>query len=209
LVLASNSPRRRLLLELLGVPFCVVASTVDESQIETSAPDDFARQAARLKCIDVAGRVAENSIVLGADTVVHFPGPNGDPVMLGKPSGPTEAKEMLQRLSGRTHQVTTAVAVSRPGGSVRLGSETSDVRFRPLSRDEIDSYVATGESLGKAGAYAVQGRGGQFIESVEGDLQNVIGLPLRLLVDMLVEDLPDLEMPDEEALKRLCRQPPS
>lgn len=216
LVLASASPRRKRLLGLLNVPFVIKPSGVDESAIDEPDPEEFARRAAREKCLDVAASLdaakdrEPRAAVVGADTVVHFPVSDGDGggqrTMLGKPSGPDEAAGMLRLLAGRTHQVTTGVAVRHRDGSVQIASETSDVRFRSLTDAEIRDYVAAGESLDKAGAYAVQGRGGDFIARVDGDLQNVIGLPLRLLVDMLRRDFPDLEMPDAKALEQVTER---
>ena len=207
LVLASGSPRRKLLLGLLGIPFAVEPSDVDESGISAPSPQEFARRAAEAKCLDVAGK--RDALVVGSDTVVHFREASGEEIMLGKPSGPEEAVWMLRQLQGRTHQVTTGVAVSRPGGGPpEIGSKTTNVIFRPLSEEEIKSYVATGESLDKAGSYAVQGQGGDFIEKIDGDLQNVIGLPLKLMADMLKKDYPDLRMPDAETLRKACETHP-
>lgn len=208
LILASGSPRRRLLLGLLDIPFVVEPSDVDESILQASSPGEFTRLAAREKCLDIARKHDGKALVIGSDTVVHYRDDGaggGREITLGKPSSPEEAVEMLRRLQGRVHQVTTAIALSRPGEAApEIASKTTRVRFRPLSDEEIASYVGTGESLDKAGAYAVQGRGGEFIEEVDGDLQNVIGLPLRLLVDMLSRDYPGLRMPEEETLRKAC-----
>jgi septum formation protein len=114
---------------------------------------------------------------------------------------------MLRRLSGRCHQVTTGVALWRPGEPDPIvTSETSEVHFRPLRLEEIENYVTTGESLDKAGAYAVQGQGGDFIDAVHGDLQNVIGLPLALTVEMLRPMFPGLALPEPEVLATCCRR---
>jgi septum formation protein len=199
LVLASVSPRRRELLGLLGVTFDVVPSRVDESLLV--APDSvaFARLAAREKCHDVAARVEPDIVVLAADTVVHYHDTAGRDMTLGKPAGPGEAVRMLQTLSGREHEVTTGVAVRLAGGSVVIESATTAVRFRALSNLEIEEYVATGEPLDKAGAYGIQGGAGRFVEEVRGDLQNVIGLPVRLVADLLSVDFPDLTFPGAAA----------
>jgi nucleoside triphosphate pyrophosphatase len=202
LILASTSPRRHLLLGLLGLEFQIIPSGVDESLLPAPSPREFARIAARAKCLDVADRVGNGACVIGADTVVHFQDLDGKDVILGKPTDPSDACRILARLAGRTHRVTTGVALRLSDGTVRVDSNTSRVRFRPMSSEEIADYVATGESLDKAGAYAVQGRGADFIEQVEGDLQNVIGLPLALLVEMLSVDFPGVAMPDPEALAR-------
>ncbi len=195
LVLASVSPRRRELLGLLGVAFEVAPSRVDESLLVASDSVAFARLAAREKCREVAERVEPDTVVLAADTVVHYHDGNGRDVTLGKPAGPGEAVRMLQTLSGREHEVTTGVAVRLAGGSIVVESATTEVRFRPLSEEEIEAYVATGEPLDKAGAYGIQGGAGRFVEEVRGDLQNVIGLPLRLVADLLSVDFPDLAFP--------------
>jgi septum formation protein len=202
LILASTSPRRRLLLGLLGLEFQVIPSGVDESLLPAPSPREFARIAARAKCLDVADRIGNGACVIGADTVVHFREPDGKDVILGKPENPSEACRILARLAGRTHRVTTGVALRRSDGTMHIDSITSRVRFRPMDGEEISAYIATGESLDTAGAYAVQGKGADFIEHVEGDLQNVIGLPLALLVQMLSPDFPGVAMPDPDALAR-------
>ncbi|NQU41827.1 septum formation protein Maf [bacterium] len=189
LILASASPRRHELLSRLGVPFEIIVSLVDESCIEADSPRAFARKAAEAKCLEVAGRAGEDRIVLGADTVVCFEGqdapPPGAPELLGKPSDPAEACRMLGWLSGRVHTVITALALRKPGCPIETAAETSHVRFHTLSQEQIARYVATGEPMDKAGAYAVQADGGRFVAEVRGDLQNVIGLPLKLLSEML------------------------
>ncbi len=136
LALASISPRRRTLLDMLGEPFTVEPSGVDETLLSAPTPPEFARLAARAKCLDVAARLDDNTVVIGADTVVHF-----DDTLLGKPADPDDAARMLRALGGRTHWVTTGVAVRRPGDTLRVESETTGVRFRPLSTQEIADYV--------------------------------------------------------------------
>jgi septum formation protein len=214
LVLASISPRRHTLLDLLGIPFRIVPSAVDESQLAASSAGDLARVAAREKCLDVAIRLAPGAWVLGADTVVHFmetpQATAAREIVLGKPTDPDDAVRMLRTLSGRTHCVTTGVAVCPPGDPatarerVRVRSLTTRVRFRPLADGEIRGYVATGEPLDKAGAYAVQALGGTLIASVDGDLPNVVGLPLSLVIEMLAPGYPGLAMPTPQALARIC-----
>jgi len=220
LILASISPRRHELLALLGIPFRVVASLADESRIRARTPREFAVRAACEKCLDVVERTGRSCVVIGADTVVCF-GPD-DPLnpgtpqaraglpngvwrgeggavsgMLGKPSGPEEAAGMLSLLSGRAHTVITAVAVWKPGDAApRAESETSRVTFRSLDKKRIDDYVATVEPLDKAGAYGAQGHGAKLIESVEGDLRNVIGFPLSLVARMLQGAYPGIIVPE-------------
>jgi septum formation protein len=206
IILASASPRRHRLLALLGMEFSIVVSTVDELKLEADGPVNFAEIAAEAKCREVAARSPEDACVIGADTVVHFDGASGKEIF-GKPTSPREARHMLRRLSGRVHQVTTGIAL-RFGGETDpiVCSDTTDVRFRPLRAEEITSYVETGESLDKAGAYAVQGVGGDFIAEVKGDLQNVIGLPLGLLVEMLRPNFPDIQLPEPAVLATTCRR---
>lgn len=202
LVLASASPRRRRLLELLGIPFTQTPSRVDEVMQPGEAPRDFALRAAREKCLAVAGELPRPALVLGADTIVCFEeAPAPERPVLGKPRDPEDAMAMLRLLSGRTHQVITAIALSRPGeDSIQTETETSHVAFRPITEEEIRSYILTDEPHDKAGAYALQGDGAQFVRSVRGDLFNVVGLPVGLLVRMLAPDYPGLAPPDRQAL---------
>ncbi|HEX7098261.1 MAG TPA: Maf family protein [Acidimicrobiia bacterium] len=188
LVLASGSPRRAELLSLLGVPFQVDVADVDESRRPGEEPATYVERLARAKASAVA---REEVVALGADTIVVHHG-----VVLGKPAHPAEARSMLKRLSGDAHQAMTAVAVAIvERGRVVLDSvvETALVRFLPLTDREIDDYLATGEPLDKAGAYALQGRGAVLVESIEGHPTTVVGLPLpatrRLLVRAGVESL--------------------
>lgn len=178
LVLASQSPRRRELLEQLGIPFEVRAARTDESVLPGEAPREYVLRVAREKARAVAG-----DVVLGADTSVVL----GDEV-LGKPEGPDDARRMLRALSGNRHAVLTAVCVRRT--SAALGVEldlvvSTAVRFAALSPAQIDWYVRTGEPLDKAGAYAIQGAGGAFVLAVEGSVSNVVGLPLAETAELL------------------------
>ena len=172
-VLASASPRRRQLLERAGFDFDVVASEVPEVPEPGEAAAPFARRAAADKASAVAS-LHPDRWVLAADTVVVVEGQ-----ILGKPTGPAEACAMLERLSGRAHEVLTGVALVGPDGTVR---ETlvveSVVEFRFLPADEINAYVRTGEPLDKAGAYAIQGGAARFVGRVAGSYSNIVGLPL-------------------------------
>jgi septum formation protein len=178
LILASASPRRRELLSRLGLPFEVRPSGIDE--VLTSAVDApaLATALARAKARDIADQVRAAGdgpvLILGADTLVVL---DGRP--LGKPGSRDEARAMLRALRGRSHEVVTAVAlIEVPGGREVTETVTSRVLMRPYGNPEIDAYVATGEPDDKAGAYAVQGVGGQLVARVEGCFENVVGLPL-------------------------------
>jgi len=180
LVLASSSPRRRELLPLLGLPFEVIEPEVEE--LTTGDPREVVAANAELKARAGAGLAGPGATVLGADTDVVLNG-----LVLGKPADEAEARARLRSLAGRDHEVHSGVYVVGPAGA-RSGTEATTVGFRRLGDDEIDAYVATGEWRGRAGGYAVQGYGSSLIASVDGDLSNVIGLPLPL-VARLVGDL--------------------
>jgi len=178
LILASGSPRRRQLLEMLGLPFRAVAPDVDESLLPWEQPEAYVTRLARDKARVVAAR-EHGTPVLGADTTVVLRGR-----LFGKPADPAEAADMLRRLQGRKHQVMTAVAVALDG-RVEHALDVTDVTFRRLSDEQIADYVATGEPLDKAGAYAIQGKGAALVEGIRGDFFGVMGLPLRLALDLL------------------------
>jgi septum formation protein len=184
LILASASPRRRELLTQHGIAFEVVVSDVAEVPRPGEAPAAFVRRAAREKALEVAQR-RPGACVLGADTVVVV-----DDAILGKPSDPADACRMLRLLSGRTHRVLTAVALAETSGGLEELLVQSEVEFRQLTADEIDAYLATDEPYDKAGAYAVQGVGGQFVKHVRGSLTNVIGLPMESVTELLRRHLP-------------------
>jgi septum formation protein len=177
LVLASQSPRRRELLAQLGVALDVRPAHADESARAGEAPRDYVLRVAREKARAVPGEIvlaADTAVVLGAD-------------VLGKPAGAADARRMLRALSGTVHEVLTAVCVRRalPEPVELEAVVATRVRFARLSPGEIDWYVATGEPLDKAGAYAIQGSGGAFVLSVEGSVSNVVGLPLAETADLL------------------------
>ena len=160
---------------MLGIPFRVVAPVgVDERPLDGETPPDLAARLAAEKA-----RSVEGDPVLAADTVVDVDGE-----ILGKPVDAEDARRMLRRLSGRTHLVHTGVAV-RSGDGVELEVVTTSVRFTPLTPEAIEWYLATGEPLDKAGAYAIQGAGGAFVEEIQGSVSNVIGLPLHTVVRLL------------------------
>lgn len=185
LVLASGSPRRRELLRRAGVPFEMRAADLDEAPLPDEAPEALALRLAGEKALAVAGGVAPEPrrLVLGADTIVVL---GAD--VLGKPRDEAHAEETLARLVGRTHRVITAVAVAESGGGLlRSLAVRSEVRMRAASAEEIRRYVATGEPLDKAGAYAAQGEGRRFIEAIDGSETNVIGLPMDETLALLRE----------------------
>ncbi|HUK65280.1 MAG TPA: Maf family protein [Anaeromyxobacteraceae bacterium] len=167
LTLASRSPRRFELLAQLGVPLEVTPADTDETPREGEYALDYVRRVAREKAFSVSGET-----VLGADTAVVLEG-----AILGKPEGPDHAARMLRALSSQAHEVLTGVCARR-GEREETLAVRSVVRFSPLSEAQIAWYVATGEPLDKAGAYAIQGRGGAFVVGVEGSISNVVGLPL-------------------------------
>lgn len=170
-VLASASPRRRELLAAAGFVFDVDPSHIDEARRPDEPPAAYAERLAREKAAEVAARHA-GRLVLAADTIVVL----GDRVM-GKPVDAADAAEMLTALSGRAHAVLTAVAAERDAIAQARVARTT-VWMRRILPEEIDSYLATGEPFDKAGAYAIQGRAGQFVDRIEGDLDTVIGLSL-------------------------------
>ena len=170
LILASASPRRREILAAAGIGCRVVTSGIEESPLPGEAPEMYARRLALEKAEAVARQ--EPGLILAADTIVVL----GESI-LEKPADPEDAGRMLAMLAGHSHQVITGIAIVHPGGVV-VDAERTWVRFSPLASDEIRDYVATGEPLGKAGAYAIQGRASRFVASIEGCYFNVVGLPL-------------------------------
>lgn len=180
LVLGSASPRRAALLREIGVDFTVRASDAPEVVATGESAADFARRVARDKGAAVA-RESGAAWVLSADTVVVVDG-----AVLGKPGDAASARQMLQRLSGRAHEVLTAVALTAPGGGLAADVLVrSTVEFRPLTAAEIDAYIATREPLDKAGAYAIQGGAAAFVQRVIGSRTNVVGLPLDEVRELL------------------------
>ena len=198
IVLASASPRRQELLRNAGIPFTVQPADINETPFAGESPRDCAERLAREKAVAVfQGRPQD--YVLGADTIVVV-----DDAILGKPRDAEDASRMLRILSGRTHAVITGVCLvgkkvvsgERPVGTkaariedpgLRIASETTLVTMSALSADEIRDYVATGEPMDKAGAYAIQGIASRWIPRIEGDYSNVVGLPVALVYSMLLD----------------------
>lgn len=182
IVLASESPRRRALLESLGLDFVCEPSNVDETRFPDEDPDHYVERLARAKATSISGR---DRLVIGADTTVVLHG-----AVMGKPAHPSEARMMLRRLAGEAHTVHTGVAVSGFDAAsdaqvVLAAVDRTLVRFVDMTDLEIGDYVGTGEPLDKAGAYGLQGKGAAFVERIEGSPSSVIGLPLHVLARLL------------------------
>ena len=186
IILASSSPRRVEILHTAGIPFEICATHIDEAALPGETAHAMVARLAEAKARAATAQLdscASESIVVGADTTVEF---NGE--ILGKPSDSENARQMLAKLSGRTHRVLTGIFLLRlPGHLTRAAVECSRVTFASLSEKEIDAYVATREPLGKAGAYAIQGFAGRYIPKIEGSYSNVVGLPLAKLYALLRE----------------------
>ena len=179
-ILASQSPRRRELLALVGIPHIVRPADIDETYLPGEDPRAHAERLAREKAAVIA-RTEPDAIVIGSDTIVVVDGE-----VLGKPRDQAHAAEMLARLSGRAHVVLTAVAVVWRGVELSAVEEV-DVTFHPLDAESIRAYIATGEPMDKAGAYGIQGYGATIVERVDGDYFAVMGLPLQRLVRLMSE----------------------
>ena len=179
LVLASASPRRAALLREAGIVFEIDAADVDETPLPHEAPIDYVKRLAEAKAMAVAAR-RPGRLVLGADTTVVL-----DDEVLGKPRDPGEAAEMLRRLSGRSHRVLTGICLVGVEGRAETSVASTTVEFLPLDANQIAEYVATGEPMDKAGAYAIQGGARLFVRSLDGELANVIGLPISVVTELL------------------------
>ncbi|MBR0207449.1 MAG: septum formation inhibitor Maf [Oscillospiraceae bacterium] len=181
-ILASASPRRRELMEMLGVPGLLVRPAQGEEKADPSlSPPELVCALAAAKAREAAAEAEDGDVVVAADTIVVYGGR-----VYGKPRTADEAAEMLRTLSGNTHEVYSGVCVVR-GGVELCRADRSAVSFRTLSESEIERYIATGEPMDKAGAYGAQGKGALFVERIDGDFFNVMGLPLCLLGEMLKE----------------------
>jgi septum formation protein len=180
LLLASTSPQRRTILEQLGIPFDVAAPDYEEHDPPEADAVEIVEEHALGKARSVAGQ-ADGRPVLGVDTAVVLEGR-----VYGKPANAEEAAAMLDALGGKTHLVVSGLALLTPGWEL-VDHVTTRVRFRPLTPRDVAAYVAGGEREGRAGAYAIQGRGAALVEGIEGDYLNVVGLPAALLVRLLAE----------------------
>jgi len=183
IILASQSPRRRYLLERAGLRFTVIPSRLDEAAVTTPIPQDYVRELAMAKAKDI-GRSNPESWVIGADTVVVAGGR-----ILGKPASSAQARDMLQSLSGRWHQVLTGYCLWRQSDErVFADTVSTDVLFKTLTDGEIDWYIQTGEPFDKAGAYAIQGIGTFLVKRINGSYTNVVGLPVCEVIEFLIRE---------------------
>ncbi|MGZ4414476.1 MAG: Maf family protein [Gaiellaceae bacterium] len=180
LLLASTSPQRKAILEQLHIPFDVVAPKYGEETPANGDAVQVVREHARGKARSVA-EIAEDRPVVGVDTAVVLDGR-----IFGKPTNASDAERMLEELSGKTHVVVSGLCLLTPGWE-DVEHEATEVAFRELTPRELGTYVATGEWDGRAGAYAIQGRGASLVRQIEGDYLNVVGLPAALLVSLLAE----------------------
>lgn len=183
-ILASASPRRKEILEAAGMDFDILVSEADEESVPRDVPPKlYVQELALLKAAAAAKTVlkSKQSLIISADTIVTLDGK-----ILGKPSDTDNAKEMLRMLSARTHEVYTGYCIMRiSDGKTVCNSVCTQVKFKELTDDTIDSYIATGEPMDKAGAYGIQGRGSVLADSISGDYFNVVGLPVSALSDTL------------------------
>jgi septum formation protein len=180
LILASGSPRRKELLQQIHLSFSIEISNADESFSQGQTPDDVVMELARRKAVSIAAK-HPGSFVIGSDTVVVY---NGE--ILGKPSDPEHAKEMLRMLSGRTHSVYTGVSIVKDQ-SEKMFYKKTEVTFWELTEEEIDMYAASGEPLDKAGGYGIQGLGAFLVKEIQGDYFSVVGLPISQVYRSLKE----------------------
>ncbi|WP_227396737.1 Maf family protein [Jeotgalibacillus aurantiacus] len=173
IILASQSPRRKELMQHLNLPFTVIPSSFDESSVLEASPKQTVETLAEEKARAVAANYPEH-IVIGCDTVVY------DQKILGKPADQNQAREMLRSLSGNTHTVYTGVSIHK-GSNVKTFTEAVDVTFWPLSDQEIEDYILTSDPYDKAGAYGIQTGGSLFVKKIDGDYYAVVGLPISRL----------------------------
>jgi len=184
LILASQSPRRKALMELFPMPVQIRVADIDESMDPAKPPFEEVARVSLAKARAILRE--ETDVVVAADTIVVCQGQ-----VLGKPADPEQAKQMLRLLSGRSHQVMTGLCVLQ-GARERVVTEVTDVCFRILTEQEIERYVRSGEPMDKAGAYGIQGRGALFVQKILGDYYNVMGLPVCRLGQILREMVPEL-----------------
>lgn len=184
-ILASASPRRREILNNIGMEFEVLVSMADESKIDRNLePEMLVLELSMLKATDVAASLKGDYFVIGADTVVSLDGK-----ILEKPIDEEDARRMLENLSGKTHSVYTGVCIySTKTGKAVSKFQKTDVKFKKLSRRKIEAYIESKEPMDKAGSYGIQGKGALLIDEIKGDYFNVVGLPISLLADMFYDE---------------------
>lgn len=180
IILASQSPRRKELFSLVGVPFQIETSDVEETSVQADTAKQYVEGVALLKTRDVAKKFS-NQLVIGADTIVVHEGK-----LLHKPKTAEEAKRHLQALSNNVHSVMTAVAMISPDGQETVFVEETKVHFKDIPNELMDAYIASGDPFDKAGGYGIQTHGALFVKKIEGDYNNVVGLPLAALVEHLL-----------------------
>jgi len=178
IVLASGSPRRKELLSQVGIDFKVITSDADENSTKEQ-PGEYVLELSKIKAETVLNSLSEDAVVIGADTIVYFDGK-----VLGKPKDEEDAFAMIKAISGNSHQVYTGVCICTKDGCVGFYEKT-DVFVYEMSDEEIWSYIKTGEPMDKAGAYGIQGRFAAYVKGIEGDYNNVVGLPVARLVHEL------------------------
>ncbi len=181
IILASSSPRRKELLERLGLRFEVIPSLIDEIPLRDESPEDFALRTSTEKALSVSRSLDSDSVVIGADTIVVIGGE-----ILGKPKDEEEATIMLEKISGREHGVITGFSIVKPEAEILYRNLVeSRVKIKTLAPCEIEGYIKTGEPMDKAGAYGAQGIGAFMIEEIHGSYTNVVGLPIAQVIDVL------------------------
>ncbi len=181
IILASKSPRRREILTRLGYDFKIITADTDETLDSDVTVEERVRILAQRKARAVLPLCGEDCVIIGSDTLLEFEG-----LPLGKPTDDEDAKRMLTALSGKAHRVHTSVALLYRGKTL-VSSDVTTVNMRPYTEDEIDGYVATGDPRDKAGAYGIQSLGGFLVESIDGELDTVVGFPSRLFGEMITE----------------------
>ncbi|MGL4911371.1 MAG: Maf family protein [Romboutsia sp.] len=180
IILASASPRRKEILENTNVKFDIIKSEIDEVILDQELPPEVVMRLAFEKAMDIASK-NEDSLVIGADTVVVL-----DNTILGKPKDEEDAFDMINKLSGKTHQVVTGISLINLNVNKKIiDYVVSNVKFKDLSKEDIIDYIKTNESLDKAGAYGIQGYGALLVEEIQGDYFNIVGLPISRLSDLL------------------------
>jgi len=183
IILASQSPRRKYLLEQAGIIFSVIPSTIEEQRQPGEAPQTYVERLSREKALDVAGH-HDTAWVIGADTIVVV-----DNTLLEKPLNTDHARQMLEQLSGRTHTVFTGVTLCSPGGTKVITCHVkTQVEFKTLTPAEISWYISTREPFDKAGAYAIQGLGTFLVRGIHGSYTNVVGLPVCEVIELLIKE---------------------